>query len=336
MNSVLLESIADTTMRRDRAGVHGAIAQLLLQFLGAEYVAMYRLLANDEEPSLAPFIEVSWEDEIVHEPFQAEQATIRLSDVPEWAPCVCQREVVQYSTTPEQARAVLPILLDREVRGLVVIHTTDRIGERDMRHVAALLRILTNHLALLDYGERDTLTGMLNRKTYESTFFQIRQRAATLDSAAANAPHSWVGLIDIDRFKSINDTRGHLFGDEVLLLVSQLMAKCFRGSDCLFRFGGEEFVVVLERSTVEGAQVAFERLREMVDGFAFPQEMHVTISLGYTSILASDNPSACIERADAALYYAKHHGRNNIRRYEQLLADGELSAKGEGSDAELF
>jgi diguanylate cyclase (GGDEF)-like protein len=336
MSSILLESIANTTMQRDKAGVHAAIAQLLLQYLGAKHVAMYRMIVSDDERSLVPFIEVSSEEEIVHAAFEAELARIRLDDVPELALSACQREIVQYAAAADDARAVLPILLDREVRGLIVIHTAARIEERDMRHVAALIRILTNHLALLDYGERDTLTGMLNRKTYEATFVQIRRHGAAMDGPAETTTHGWVGLIDIDKFKSINDTHGHLFGDEVLLLVSQLMAKCFRGSDLLFRFGGEEFIVVLERATIEGARIAFERLRKMVDDYAFPQNLSVTISLGYTSVLADDIASACTERADAALYYAKHHGRNNIRRYEYLVAAGELSDKRPGNDAELF
>jgi Diguanylate cyclase, GGDEF domain len=96
---------------------------------------------------------------------------------------------------------------------------------------------------------------------------------------------SWLGLVDIDKFKCINDNYGHLFGDEVLLLVSQLMKKSFRGTDQLFRFGGEEFVIVLDHATTEGVEVAFDRLRETIAAFEFPQVGRVTISLGYKFIL---------------------------------------------------
>jgi diguanylate cyclase (GGDEF)-like protein len=127
-----------------------------------------------------------------------------------------------------------------------------------------------------------------------------------------------------------------LFGDEVLLLVSQLMKKCFRGTDQLFRFGGEEFVIVLDHATTEGVEVAFDRLREAIATFDFPQVGRVTISLGFSQIYPTDSPSTCVERADAALYYAKHHRRNNIRSYETLVAAGELSAKDGGENVELF
>jgi diguanylate cyclase (GGDEF)-like protein len=78
---------------------------------------------------------------------------------------------------------------------------------------------------------------MLNRKTFEASFEKLRQRLLMNDAATSTAEPSWLALADIDRFKSINESRGHLFGDEALLLVAQQMAKCFRGADQLFRFG---------------------------------------------------------------------------------------------------
>jgi len=90
-------------------------------------------------------------------------------------------------------------------------------------------------------------------------------------------------------------------------------------------------VAVLEKATPEGAHIAFERLRSAIEVFAFPQVGRVTISLGYSRIQATDSPTSCVERADAALYYAKHHGRNNVRCYEQLIAEGQLTAKDDGS-----
>ena len=177
-----------------------------------------------------------------------------------------------------------------------------RPAPRDVQLVGAILRILKNHFALLDYGERDTLTGMLNRKTFEKRFEKLRQRLVALDAAHPTKEPSWLGLVDIDKFKLINHSHGHLFGDEVLLLISQLMQRCFRGADHLFRFGGEEFVIVLDNATELGAQIAFERLRAAV----------------------------------AALYYSKNHGRNNIRNYEALVAAGELTAKDRCAEAELF
>jgi diguanylate cyclase (GGDEF)-like protein len=142
--------------------------------------------------------------------------------------------------------------------------------------------------------------------------------------------------VDIDHFKSINDSHGHLFGDEVLLLASQIMARTLRSSDQLFRFGGEEFVIVLESLAPGGARRAFDRVREAVATHLFPQIGRVTISLGYTQIRPHDVSATCIERADAALYYAKRAGRNDARDYEELVAAGDLARRGAGGDVELF
>jgi diguanylate cyclase (GGDEF)-like protein len=210
-----------------------------------------------------------------------------------------------------------------------------------------------NHLALLDYGELDTLTGLLNRKTFESHFHKLCQRLAPAEGEPAHAgpsapdgterraalqgrEPSWLALIDIDHFKSINDGYGHLFGDEVLLLVSRLMRRSLRGADHLFRFGGEEFVVVLDRASEAGVLVVFERLRTAVEQHKFPQVDRVTISIGYTRINPRDISTTCVERADAALYYAKSHGRNNVCSWEALHAAGQLTPRSGVGDIELF
>jgi len=114
------------------------------------------------------------------------------------------------------------------------------------------------------------------------------------------------------------------------------MQQCFRGADQLFRFGGEEFVIVLDRATVAEAHIAFERLRHVVESFEFPQVGRVTISLGYSQIRVSDNPTTCVERADSALYYAKQHGRNRVCYFDALVAGGELSVKATDAEVELF
>jgi len=254
-----------------------------------------------------------------------------LSDVPAREQCFARHASLQYQRG-QRACAVFPIENEREVVGLLEIETAAALGSRDAELVTGILRVLRNHLALLDYGERDTLTGLLNRKTFEASFDKLRRRADVTE----DTDPSWLGVVDIDKFKSINDTYGHLFGDEVLLLIGRLMRESFRGADHLFRFGGEEFIIVLDRASEVGAEVAFNRLRATVEGFRFPQVGRVTISLGYTKIETHDAPATCVERADAALYYAKHNGRNRVCKYEALIAQGELEPKQKNDDIELF
>jgi diguanylate cyclase (GGDEF)-like protein len=129
-------------------------------------------------------------------------------------------------------------------------------------------------------------------------------------------------MADLDNFKRINDTWGHLYGDEVLLLTAQLMQGHFRESDYLFRFGGEEFVIIVRTANEELAQRAFERFRRAVEEHLFPQVGQVTISIGVTKMDPSVFTATLLDHADKALYYAKQNGRNQVCFFENLLSSG--------------
>jgi diguanylate cyclase (GGDEF)-like protein len=221
-------------------------------------------------------------------------------------------------------------------RAVLVTETQAALAPRDVRLVHGLIRIFGNYVAALDYGERDTLTGLLNRKTFESQFERFRSFSRRQADHAHGQGTSWLGLLDIDHFKSINDRFGHLFGDEVLLLVSQQVRRTLRNADQLFRFGGEEFVVMLNGIEENGARAVFERLRAVVEKHDFPQLGRVTLSLGWTRVAAQDGPLSCLERADAALYYAKAQGRNCIHGHEDLVSARLLAPQAAAREIELF
>jgi diguanylate cyclase (GGDEF)-like protein len=146
----------------------------------------------------------------------------------------------------------------------------------------------------------------------------------------------WLGVIDIDHFKQVNDQHGHLIGDEVLLLLSRVMRQSFRFLDKLYRFGGEEFVVLLRCPGEDGAMAALQRFRTQVEAYVFPRVQHVTVSVGFTDVRSGDTPPAAVERADMAVYYAKRHGRNQVRSHAALVREGELSDLVQTSDVEFF
>ena len=135
----------------------------------------------------------------------------------------------------------------------------------------------------------------------------------------------------------MNDQFGHLYGDEMLTLFARLMANTFRQEDLLFRYGGEEFAVVLANVDLELAARALERFRRSVEAYAFPQIGHKTVSIGFTALGVDQGVENVVMCADKALYFAKHHGRNRTCCYEKLVAEGKLDpvalAKG---DVELF
>lgn len=193
------------------------------------------------------------------------------------------------------------------------------------------VRIYGNYLALLDYSEFDTLTRLLNRKTFDDAFDRLLARAqfdATHRAADERRRTTdfewWLAVIDIDHFKRVNDNFGHLFGDEVLLRIAQLIRDSFRGYDLLFRFGGEEFLVMLQTASEADALAVLDRFRAAVEVHAFPQVGTVTCSIGYTAVDPSKAQTDMLGQADAALYWCKQNGRNSVGGYESLVAAGKL------------
>jgi diguanylate cyclase (GGDEF)-like protein len=330
----VISRVADATSRWDREALDEELSRLLLHFLAAKSVTLIALEDVDSIRSLTQRVHLRATAEIVAG--SRDGARFALAEKPEYDECIKRNEVMRFGTPDGTTCTLFPIQDARAVQGLLAVDRTRRLTAREEVFVHGILRILQNHLALLEYGQRDTLTGLLNRKTFESHFEKVRHRVTQgAREGAVNEP-GWLALLDIDRFKSINDSHGHLFGDEVLLLVSQIMKRTFRGADQLFRFGGEEFVIVLEHATEAGAVIAFERLRASIEAHSFPQVGRVTVSMGFTRVLITDPPTVCVERADAALYYAKEHGRNNVQNFDALLAEGKLRLKQDTAEAELF
>ncbi len=347
MTHSLLNSVAATTMHRDRDELDRAVAELLRQFLETHSITLLRIVTDGHIKRVAQRVRLSGQGAREAAAPVSELSDLPpLSDFPFWHECVLLGKVVSYAGAQGQSFTVIPAGGEPEVVAILVIETPAPLSPREADLVAGILAIVRNHLALLDYGERDTLTGLLNRKTFESHFEKLRQRMAhppepaagqhSLDESPPGAEPSWLALIDIDHFKSINDGYGHLFGDEVLLLLSRLMQRSFRGADQLFRFGGEEFVVILEHASEPGARIVLQRLRAAIEEHRFPQVGRITISVGYTRICFDDVPTLCVERADAALYYAKNQGRNSVCNFETLVATGAIKSKLNNGHVELF
>ena len=247
---------------------------------------------------------------------------------------------------------VFPIVREGNIFfGFIVVRQQTALDSHQQGIVHGLMRLFCNQLRLLDYSEIDTLTGLLNRKTFDESLLRILSSLQGNDAAGSgNVLHlprrrhgtdvddsHWLAVIDIDHFKTINDTFGHLIGDEVLLMIANMMKTSFRAHDKLFRFGGEEFVVVLKPTEARNAMNIFDRFRRLVEGHEFPQVGHLTISTGFARIAINDLPSAIIDNADEALYWAKHHGRNQVFSYEDLVNEGHLQRRVvETNSIELF
>jgi len=166
---------------------------------------------------------------------------------------------------------------------------------------------LNQRLAILSVT--DSLTGAFNRRHLDATL------AATCLDAERHGDLTAVLLIDIDHFKDINDKYGHRRGDEILKAVTNRLASTLRAGDTLARWGGEEFVILLPRTSQHGAAVLAERVRSIVAGEPFADQgdtIPVTVSVGM-AVSKTCDPEHLMSRADWALYQAKNGGRNRVK-----------------------
>jgi diguanylate cyclase (GGDEF)-like protein len=216
------------------------------------------------------------------------------------------------------------ILLDviRQVTPRRAVLIRGKASPFDMTIIEGLFGVYANQVALLDSKERDVLTRLPNRQTLELTLNDIIvfHRGQSDKSTTKN---SWIAVLDIDYFKKINDKFGHLYGDEVLLHFAGLMEKVFRHTDFLFRYGGEEFVAIVNNTDLDGARCTLERFRQTVKAYNFPSGK-VTVSIGFTLINPIAPPSLHLEYADRALYEAKNKGRDQTVYFNDITDDSQV------------
>lgn len=160
----------------------------------------------------------------------------------------------------------------------------------------------------------DYLTDIYNRSYFE----QQLQNAVSLKEYSQE-PLSLL-IIDIDYFKKINDTLGHLAGDEILKFVSQTIATAIRSSDILARYGGEEFSILMPGIDLTNAMSAAERIRTTIENTHFPYDLKITVSIGVTEHDAGQTLDDMYRHADTALYNGKENGRNQVVVYRGLDA----------------
>lgn len=321
----ILESLIRLTSVRDQHSLEISLGQLLFELVAPGEVNLYRVRQVDECPDFIPVENGQKIAEPVPAMREAMLESLRRGE----------RTVVAIDTATV---LVYPLVgAKKEVMALIVIEST--VDRAHMHHSAGLvLRIYNNFIGLINDNQLDTLTGLLNRKTFEVRIGKILSDISHYGHREGEEipRSSYLAIFDIDHFKRINDNFGHLVGDEVLLLFATLMTKMFRADDLLFRFGGEEFVCVIRNVDAAIAEKAMNRFRLGIQNYVFPQVGQVTVSIGFTEIRPNDLSSSIIDRADEALYYAKNHGRNQALSHEALLAENKLESRDISGDIELF
>jgi len=225
---------------------------------------------------------------------------------------------------------VVTVLESRATTTFLVFNTRGEVDTLNARTIEGMLQIYRNFCQLLQESQTDALTGLANRKTFDECFsrvyelqpFESDTQVDVEKRKPVNATTFWMAMIDIDHFKSVNDRFGHLYGDEVLILMAHLLKNALRNDDLVFRFGGEEFVLMIRCQNRDEATGLLERLRKSVENQNIPQVGKVTISIGAIEMTRNTFAGTLLDYADKALYFSKQNGRNRVTFFEDMERDG--------------
>lgn len=183
-------------------------------------------------------------------------------------------------------------------------------AEGKITHFISIIKDMTDRvfeeLKLREQASHDSLTGLLNRRAGE-----IELDIALIQAQEKDSPFS-ILMTDIDDFKAVNDTHGHLKGDEVIRLVADILMDQTRKTDKCIRWGGEEFIVLLPFCDLDKAMSIAENIRAAMASMEIPDVGRITLSIGVTESRPEDTPAGILERVDQQLYLAKDEGKNRV------------------------
>jgi len=220
----------------------------------------------------------------------------------------CNRPVTSAAEFMYQNVTMFPIVDKRgnvERFCMLVYDVTEQaLGKRGMEHLNEELKTASRV---------DGLTGLYNRRYWQERFDEMHKLCVRREKPSTAL------MLDIDHFKRINDTYGHQAGDKVIKMLAALIKRCVRETDLAGRYGGEEFAIILNDSSVEDAKIVAERIRQLAQRLVVEHEgesISFTVSLGLAQFTPDFKGAlAWLECADQALYEAKENGRNQYRIY---------------------
>ena len=329
----ILQNLVQMTCQRDHLRLEFSVLSTFLQLPNVTNVKALELMQMNEQYWVRPR---TWllngQLTTATQDFSSDPGRTPLSELPFLQACIDHRQQqAQHAFANDQHVIWLPVWMHEQVHSCIEITQTEAFTAHSLDVITGIFNVYQNYQSLLDYSERDALTGLLNRKTFDEYLMRFASSANNEDSQIP-----WLAVIDIDHFKHVNDRFGHLFGDEVLILIANLLRAAFGASFRIFRFGGEEFVILIPSMSQEDATQALEGFRAMVNQHDFPQIGHVSVSIGFAGAKLC-SPVEILGQADQALYYAKENGRNRVCQYEKLQREGLLQNTSiSHDDVEIF
>jgi diguanylate cyclase (GGDEF)-like protein len=347
----ILQNLVEMTGHRDHLRLEKSVLSTLQKLSNTTEVRALEVFTDGGATHVRPR---TWlqDGELVSTDSEAPSDPHRepLQNYPALCQCIEKRDIrAKASMQKGRYTLWLPVWMHDKVSTCLEITQSRPFSVHKLDVIQGIFHVYQNYQSLLDYSERDALTGLLNRKTFDEQFSRspaasmARRARPAAPGLADEAPAScceppfeqWLAVMDIDHFKQVNDRFGHLYGDEVLILVANILRNSFRSHDRVFRFGGEEFVVLLRSTNLATAHKVFNRFRLAVQEYPFPQVGQVTVSIGFVST-SRGSPVEILGQADQALYHAKENGRNQVCFYDDLAASGLLTTKVANDDVELF
>lgn len=203
---------------------------------------------------------------------------------------------------------LMGILTQKELLRIVYNKWIDFIKEEGYRISKINEQLLFDAKNLEKKASYDYLTNLYNRAKFDSFLSYEISKINRYDKEKLS-----ILLLDIDYFKNVNDTFGHLVGDNVLQEIAQIMTVCLRQSDIVARWGGEEFIAMLPETTIDQAYYVAEKLRATIENHSFDVVSKITCSIGIAIYHNNNKKSELFKRADEALYRAKNNGRNQVQ-----------------------
>ncbi|WP_317930440.1 GGDEF domain-containing protein [Halioxenophilus sp. WMMB6] len=319
---VLLDKIIGLTSLRDVELLEFSLLQTIQDYLKPRTISLVKVNKRGQPLSLTEFnqesCQVHYENITLSQPLQSAIQQFESSQSHELATQLDKDHVLTLYLLEESNHCA----------SFLTLETKSCSTPNSSYLVSGFIQIYRNFCSLLAESQTDELTGLANRKTFEEYILKLYEQPVSFDENHPNnarlygGKNYWLAIIDIDNFKTINDTFGHLYGDEVLLVLAQQLKTKFREDDAIFRFGGEEFVVILRAPDRDACHQILERLRESIAEHTFPGVGHITISIGAHQISADTFYVTLLDYADKALYHSKKSGRNRITFFEDMVANG--------------
>lgn len=353
----LLERLGSLTSIRDTELLEQSLLKTVLSTLNIADCSLYRL---NERQDFLRVIHMhrsakrsADEAERVLERAEIEYSNIVLSD--DLMDLIDTVKLTLHQAARKLGNKVLnvyPLFGRAGMNGYLVFESRQPISLSHSSILKGVLQLYRNYYTLLDESQRDKLTGLLNRHALDQGLDRMLSALSNHSAPPAESTviqeqehdpehrqggnrQYWLAVVDVDHFKPINDNYGHVVGDEILLLVAQTMHRNLREGDLLYRYGGEEFVIITTTDAECRRPEQFDRLRAAIEKRDFPQVGQVTVSVGFCRFDSLHSATTLIAHADKALYEAKRGGRNRVESYGELVESGVIKQDAYGS-VELF